>query len=64
LENNRGETVALNWLTGMTDRERENDNHDKAAGYVYNPRTQQVIELSKQQEPSTLSNLSDATNVP
>jgi len=60
------ESVALNWLTGMTDRERENnDNHDKAAGYVYNPRTQQVIELSKQQqEPSTLSNSSDATNAP
>lgn len=59
------ETVALNWLIGMTDREREkHDNHDEAAGYVYNPRTQQVIELSKQQEPSTLSNSSDATNAP
>jgi hypothetical protein len=56
------ESVALNWLTGMTDRDRENDNHDEAADYVYNPRTQQVIELSKQQqEPSTLSNSSDAT---
>jgi hypothetical protein len=59
------ETVALNWLIGMTDREREkHDNHDEAAGYVYNPRTQQVIELSKRQEPSTLSNSSDATNAP
>lgn len=49
------ETVALNWLIGMTTSGNDNgsDNDDEMAGYVYNPRTQQVIALSTQLQKSS-----------